>query len=400
MELNLRDRLNVIREIKKTSRPSEVKEINTAVFSVPGWRPCGAYSVKREISVKLNYTLPDTLPVSLPVLVPDLRYRSLPSINDFLFFDLETTGLSGGAGTIAFLAAFGKFLAGSIRITQYLLLDYPGEGEFLDAVLKEFNDPNSVIVSYNGKSFDSNILRTRCLMNGIQTPKYCHADLLHPARRLWKTIIPNCSQAVIETDIIGLDRNGDIPGALAPEIWFEFLKTGRTERLIGICEHNKADIYGLAAILNKIILIAQDPLRESLTYDVEKLALYWRSFIKRNDKAIYGDVFTQIQNSGKRLLHYAARKKYPLAAFYYALDELHFGNSQKGREALIDINRQNYHDAVKGRALRALAIDSERRLNDIDGALMFTRRGLALQTIDDFLRIDFEKRALRLEKKL
>ncbi|MDR2730866.1 MAG: ribonuclease H-like domain-containing protein [Treponema sp.] len=398
--MNLRDRLNVIREIKKASRPAEVKEINTAVFSVPGWQPCGAFSVKREISVKLNYTLPDTLPVSLPVLVPDLRYRSLPSINDFLFFDLETTGLSGGAGTIAFLAAFGRFSEGSIRITQYLLLDYPGEREFLDAVLKEFNDPNSVIVSYNGKTFDSNILRTRCLMNGIQTPGYCHTDLLHPARRLWKTILPNCSQAVIETDILGLDRSGDIPGVLAPEIWFEFLKTGGTKRLSGICDHNKADICGLAAILNKIILIAQDPLQESLRYDIEKLALYWRGFIRHSDEILYGGTFVQIQNSGKRLLHYAAGKKYPVAVFFCALDELHCGNSRKGREALIDINRQNYPDAVKGRALRALAIDSERRLNDIDGAIMFTRRGLALQTIDDFLRADFEKRALRLEKKL
>jgi len=258
---NLRERLRRIQELKKNEVPQDTHfhSADVSVLIKKGWTSCGFQVLKREITVDtpLKYT---GLPPVLAIIVPDLAKRELPVPGDFLFFDLETTGLSGGAGTVAFLAAFGRLLFnGELCITQYLLLDYPGENDFLEAVLNEFKNKQQVIVSYNGKSFDSQILKTRCLMNGIKPPEYFHADLLHPARRLWKRIIFDCSQGSIETKIIGLDRSGDIPGALAPEIWFEFLKTGKTERLMGICDHNKADISGLVSILAVMISIAFDP---------------------------------------------------------------------------------------------------------------------------------------------
>jgi hypothetical protein len=115
-------------------------------------------------------------------------------MGDLLFFDLETTGL-GGAGTVAFLAAFGRLIvpegapmegrAGGpwqLRVDQYLLLDFPGEDAFLEALLPEFGspgfpgereaeNPRPVVVSYNGKAFDTPLLRTRCLMKGIRAPR-------------------------------------------------------------------------------------------------------------------------------------------------------------------------------------------------------------------------------------
>jgi len=271
---SLRDRLKRIKETKgEDSAEKNKKEIDIFELKKKGWEECGFMVLKREINVKSPFKLKKNLSQNLQIIIPDLANRNMPFKESFLFFDLETTGLSGGAGTVAFLAAFGRVVSGKLIITQYLLLDYPGENDFLDKVIKELKTENSVIVTYNGKCFDSQIIKTRCLMNRIKPPLYLHADLLHPARRLWKSIIHDCSQSSVEKNILGIDRIGDISGSLAPEIWFEFLKTGAAERLIGICDHNISDISGLAGILSAMIIISEDLFNiEKYQYDQERLA--------------------------------------------------------------------------------------------------------------------------------
>lgn len=409
---NLRDRLRRIQEQKESITPSQVRSspVNISDFLNNGWESCGLYVLKRDVNVLSPFKQIKSLPQALPILVPDLAESGLPSAADFLFFDLETSGLSGGAGTTAFLAAFGRVVSGDqLCITQYLLLDYPGENDFLKAVLNEFKNDNSVIVTYNGKCFDSQILKTRCLMNGFTPPVYKHADLLHPARRLWKNIIQDCSQASVETRILGLDRSRDIPGALAPEIWFEFLKTGRKDRLLGICDHNSADISGLASILAAMILIAEDPLdvtRQSakLNYDVERLALYWRNFILRREKWQFREKSAAVSQcsdlhiTGENLLHFAAGKNYPHAAFVYAVDQFRNANYEEGRKRLFFIIDSHFPGKIKAAALRSLAIDSERRLKNINEALEYVIKGLQYLTLDMSYRREFERRKERLEK--
>jgi uncharacterized protein YprB with RNaseH-like and TPR domain len=370
---SLRDRLKTIQEQKKKEikqnekrqeavQPSEDCSALTAL----GWSICGYKVLKREVFTNSPFKSTAALPPAISIIVPDLAGRKLPEYGDFLFFDLETTGLSGGAGTIAFLAAFGRIIkdgsVNKLRITQYLLLDYPGENDFLDVVLKEFSK-DSVIVTYNGKCFDSQILKTRCLMNRIKPPEYYHADLLHPARRLWKNVIHDCSQGSIETLILGLDRSGDIPGALAPEIWFEFLKTGRTDRLTGICDHNTSDISGLATVLSAMILIAGDPFNAKYDYDAGRLALYWRIFCRR-------DGYEDLQITGDELLRFTA---------------------QENIRSLPNI---------KAAVFRALAVDCERKQRDAALAMEYVKKGLLLTEISENWRNEFERRKERLEKKL
>jgi len=331
---NLRDRLKRIQEIKKIDVKTDSQaaaavgytgESNEAFF--PGWKLCagsldeknGCKVLKREVTVRSPFNFNKKIPPALKVLVSDLAGGDIPGYNDFLFFDLETTGLSGGAGTVAFLAAFGRTEKNSLRITQYLLLDYSGENDFLENALLEFNNEKKIIVTYNGKSFDSQILKTRCLMNRFKPPVYRHVDLLHPCRRLWKNIIHDCGQASIETKIIGIDRSDDIPGSLAPDIWFEFLKTGNTERLSGICDHNIRDISGLASILASVISIAENPFTDKYSFDIERIALFWRAFLRREkDNPVYRD----LQVTGNNLLCYAAKKNHPRAVYVYAYDQM------------------------------------------------------------------------------
>jgi uncharacterized protein YprB with RNaseH-like and TPR domain len=369
------------------------------------WEDAAPFVKKRTIA--LNVPFPEIPPraspdeAALAVLIPDLlpAIRAGRSIRaeDFLFFDLETSGLSSGAGTIAFLAAFGRFKDGVFRLTQYLLLDYPGEADFLEAVLGEFAPPDGAdeppfTVTYNGKCFDSQILRTRCLMNGCPPPDFRHADLLHPARRLWKTKLPSCAQAEIETAILGLDRSGDRPGAEAPDIWFFFLKTGALKPLLEICDHNKKDAAGLAAIFAAFTRIARDPSGAADEYriDRESLALRWRA-VSRTALIIEENA----PETGETLLREAAVYGFPKAALVLGFDRMKQGRFDEGRAHLSAAARATAPASVKAAALRRLAIDAERRLKDFSSALAFTREALALESLSPALRADFERRRER-----
>ena len=112
-----------------------------------------------------------------------------------MFIDLETTGLSGGAGTVAFLVGCGYFDLGAFQVRQFLLTSHAGERALLAAVA-EFFDEADLIVTYNGKTFDVPVMETRWLFHRMEMPSIGapggvpHFDMLHPARRLWKRSAP------------------------------------------------------------------------------------------------------------------------------------------------------------------------------------------------------------------
>jgi uncharacterized protein YprB with RNaseH-like and TPR domain len=380
MGQNLRARLSRIKAAGNTEvkvLPKEEKSGNIEKDFGPdsilsGWNRTGYKTLSRTLITEFLFALPDFFTPPLCILAPDLFrcHPNMPAPGDLLFFDLETTGLSGGAGTVAFLAAFGRFKKQSLEITQYLLLDYPGEADFIEAVIKEFNVPgisgkNPIVVSYNGKSFDSQILKTRCLMNGVTPPDFFHADLLHPARHLWKNCLPDCSQATIETQILGLDRTGDISGAEAPDIWFNFLKTGETSALLDICEHNKKDICGLASLFIALADIAIAPLEavQRYKFDLGSLALKWRETLSKKT-SLFGD----------------EEKKLGLELMQRAVNEGHH------RASIV--------------MYRSLAIDAEWRLREFDKALEHTETILAIDGIPLSLKEEMLRRRERLLKKL
>jgi hypothetical protein len=120
-------------------------------------------------------------------------------------------------------------------------------------------------------------------MNAIPPPFYYHADLVHPARYLWKRKICSCRQRDIEEQVLGMDRGDDLPGSFAPDAWFQFLKTGQKDSLLKTCAHNIADIAGLAAIWDLFIAVVESPLAAGQRYnaDLEHLALRYHNFVKR-----------------------------------------------------------------------------------------------------------------------
>jgi uncharacterized protein YprB with RNaseH-like and TPR domain len=175
-----------------------------------------------------------------------------------LFVDLETTGLSGGAGTVAFLVGVGWFDLGAFQVRQFLLTSYAHERALLCAVAECFG-ATSLLVTYNGKTFDVPVMETRWLFHRMPLPleSVRHFDMLHPARRLWRAREDTakdpsgeggCRLGTLERVLCDVRRVGDIPGMDIPARYFRFLRSGDARPLEPVLEHNRLDLISLAAV--------------------------------------------------------------------------------------------------------------------------------------------------------
>jgi uncharacterized protein YprB with RNaseH-like and TPR domain len=185
-------------------------------------------------------------------------------ISDLVFLDTETTGLSVGAGTVAFLIGIGFFTDTGFLLRQYFMRDYDEES----AVLKDLNQTLSTykgLVTFNGKGFDWNLLQSRFVFNrqrlGMKDP--VHLDLLYPSRMLWKQRLESCRLSSLEENILKVRRIDDIPGALVPGIYFKYLSHRNTPDILKVIHHNELDILSLITLLIKINSILDNPLREA-----------------------------------------------------------------------------------------------------------------------------------------
>lgn len=166
-----------------------------------------------------------------------------------LLLDTETTGLSGGTGTLPFLVGLAWFEDESLCIEQ-LLLRRPGEERPILARLAERIEAASCIVTYNGKSFDWPLLRTRAVMNrvALPTPK-AHVDLLHAARRLVGPRLSEVRLVTMEREVLGFTREHDVDGAEIPGLFWDFVRGAEGGVLTPVMEHNANDLVALAGIL-------------------------------------------------------------------------------------------------------------------------------------------------------
>lgn len=175
------------------------------------------------------------------------------------FFDLETTGLSGGSGTVAFLAAVGRIEAGELLVSQLFLEDYPGEPAWLDALLRALPE-GSVVTTYNGRAFDLPLLRTRLVMNGMVPPAFAEIDALFAARRLWKRVHGGASLGLLERRVLDVERDLDVPGSMIPDIWFSYLREGDHPLMAAAMAHNAEDVSSLERLAARAARIFEEPL--------------------------------------------------------------------------------------------------------------------------------------------
>jgi uncharacterized protein YprB with RNaseH-like and TPR domain len=190
------------------------------------------------------------------------------------FLDTETTGLSGGSGTCAFLIGVGSIDEEGFRVRQFFMRDYCEEASMLhslNAYLARFD----VLVTYNGKTFDQPLLETRYTMCRARHPfsSMKHLDLLHGARRIFKLRLENCRLVNLENQILGIEREADVPGDLIPYYYFEYLRTRHAFRLIPIFHHNVLDIISLGCLTGLIPAAFRDPENAKFRHGADLLGL-------------------------------------------------------------------------------------------------------------------------------
>ncbi len=173
------------------------------------------------------------------------------SLEDILVFDLETTGLGRG-GIFAFMIGLGYFEQGQYIVEQVFLPDPDAEINSFDRIM-ELLKTKSLLVTFNGKTFDVPVLESRLLYHQIwlNIRQMEHLDLLHIARRLWKNKLPSCALETIEFYILGhiRDKELDIEGGDIPQTYFHYLMSGDPELIRRIFVHNHHDILHTGALL-------------------------------------------------------------------------------------------------------------------------------------------------------
>ena len=197
---------------------------------------------------------------------PDPRALRLLLLNDdpgvadparWIFLDTETTGLAGGTGTVAFVVGLGALSGGHFVLRQFVLARPGAEAAMLARLAAGFA-PQTMLASYNGKSYDLPLLATRFRLARLPDPcaGRAHADLLHAARRALRGQVPDFRLKTVEEAVLRHRRRDDLPGSEAPAAWRALLREGRWEPLAGVLRHNRDDLVSLAALFVHLACIA------------------------------------------------------------------------------------------------------------------------------------------------
>jgi uncharacterized protein len=299
--------------------------------------------------------------------------------NQWLFLDTETTGLTGGTGTYAFLIGLAWWDSGGIQVEQLFMRDFAEEHAILHELAARMTE-RPVLITFNGKSFDWPLLENRFTMTRtIAVPKpAAHLDLLHPARALWKLRLGSVRLVELERHVLGAtnlgwDRADDVVSALIPQHYFDYLRGGPAHPLAAVIRHNQMDLRGLAALFGKIDSFL-NAARAADGEEVESLDLFGLSrFLKgRGDCERAEAACAQALDLGLPL-EYRPRAKRDLAQHAKRR-----GNHDEAAALWEQLATDSPGDAQHGvHACEQLAIHYERRMRDFARAFEFAQLGLS-----------------------
>ena len=291
----------------------------------------------------------------------------VPGPEKLLFMDTETTGLSGGSGTIAFMLGMARIERDELVIRQYLLTSFAGEKAML-ASCADWLKGDETLVTYNGKSFDVPLLTARSRMNSAADVfgQLQHIDLLHPLRRAYRASWPECRLATAEQKLIGFQRVNDLSGAEAPAAWFDWVRGNNPDRLGGVLKHNRWDLLSLLALLPRLARAYSEP--EESGANITAVARAW---IKVGDE---GKARVLLERSradltvdGLRVLAWLWRRNSDWERACIIWSKL---AEQGDAEAIEQLAK--YHEHVKKDFVRALSLSG--RLPDGEARRKRTRR--------------------------
>jgi hypothetical protein len=324
-----------------------------------------------------------------------------------MFLDIETTGITKGKNTYAYLVGMAWWESGGFRIEQLFMRDYHEEHSVLLKVAQLLKE-RPILVTFNGKSCDWRLLQMRFRMTrAIDPPNIAiHLDFLHPARHLWRLQFGSLRLAELERWILnarslGWSRKNDIDPTHIPSIYFDYLRGGPTEPLGGVFCHNRMDLRGLAALASHIMqtTAAVDVVEPSQNVGIELYGLS-RLLTKRGE-------YLRAQNGYERAIASALpdeidqRARYELASVAKRRKDL--DRAVELWRGLCDRHGLNLE------AHEQLAVHYERCAGDLHAAERVTRSGIAklldakrsgitLTSRAELLFVRFERRLTRLSR--
>jgi uncharacterized protein YprB with RNaseH-like and TPR domain len=249
------------------------------------------------------------------------------------FLDTETTGLAGGTGTYAFLIGVGSIEPAGFRVRQFFMRDYGEEASLLSRLAE-------------------------------------HLDLLFGARRLWKLRLESCRLVDLENRILGVERQGDLPGEMIPYCYFEFLRTKQAFDLVPIFHHNAIDILSLACLTAIVPFAFRTPEKAELRHGADLIGLArWLQQSERKEEAL-------------RLFRRAIEMGLPDDLLFRTLWDVAAAERRAGRmeAALAAITElAGSRNPYRVRAFEELAKHYEHRERNYAMALEMTRSALALE---------------------
>jgi uncharacterized protein len=284
----------------------------------------------------------------------------------WVFLDTETTGLAGGTGTYAFLVGFGWWQEDGFFVEQHFMRDHSEEPSLLLAIAERFAGER-VLVTFNGKSFDWPLLKTRFQMSraaAIPEP-VAHLDMLYPARQLWRLSLKSVALAQLEQHVLQFDRGRDIPSETIPQRYFDFLRGGPPEPIAEVFRHNQMDLCGLALLALRIHAILADP--EKSVCGAGELFGISRLLQRRGDEPLAGRIYGRALVGGL-----------PKAAEQIAQRELAFlAKRSRNYELSNELWEKLLDDTVPGlRAYEQLAIYYEHQAGLLGKAAELSREAL------------------------
>jgi len=295
-------------------------------------------------------------------------------LKDFIFIDTETSSLSIGAGALIFLFGSCFFTEAGVEVLQIFIEDPSNEAFFLsyiDNLLIKYK----CLVTYNGKSFDLPILKTRFILNRLENPieKFAHIDLLYYSRRIWKYRLDSKRLSDIENRILEFERSEEeVPGWLIPQIYQDYLQSGSAESLKGVFYHNEIDVVSLAALfqnLNQMLISGDITGLESLSLgEIYRKSRQYEKADNYFKYALNKDSDTQFQEKIYLNLGYSLKKQ---QKWEEAIPFWENASKKNNIEACIELAKYYEHiskeiiKAIKW-TQKAIAISKKRKIDNVE----------------------------------
>lgn len=312
-----------------------------------------------------------------------------------LFLDLETTGLSGGTGVVPFLVGLGFYREDRFFVRQYFLGDLAAEERMIRDLGRFFAEMDfGSVVTFNGKGFDLPLLETRFILcrQNLPISGLPHLDFLFPARSLWGHQQESCRLFHLAREILGADREEDIPSAEIPLRYFEYLRCGDFSLMEPVLYHNQEDILSLLGVVIVGAGFLSEKPEEAADFEAGAMDLFGvAKILEKTGELQRSALYIKRALEGSLPDDIALLAKKKLAS--------HFKKTQDWEKAIGLWREMTLRDQLS--SFRELAMYYEHKAKDYETAKAFAEEGLALaMQFSRTFESDFAYRLERLRAKI